>query len=156
MLTDKKYRLLLTILDEIIPAGGERRMPSAGVKAVADGVLSATACSPASMVGVASIVDAVFARKPEFADRPVEERIRILKGVERELPQSFGEFVRLTYMAYYSRPEIRSLLGVGAHAVHPEGYVVERESKELFDKLTAPVRARGPAYRTTDPRGEAE
>ncbi|WJS05630.1 hypothetical protein [Roseibium aggregatum] len=156
MLSNDQYGLLFAILDEIIPAGGERRIPSAGVKAVADGVLSATATSPATPVAAAIIVDAVVVKNPAFADLSEAERVNLLKEVEQELPQSFAEFVRVTYMVYYSRPEIRPLLGVGAHPVHPEGYHVERESKKQLDELTAPVRARGRAFRLVRSKGGAE
>jgi len=147
MLTDEKLALLLKILDEVIPAGGERRMPSAGMKAVADSVLSATAYSDDPLGTVTAILDAVQAKAPEFAGLTSRERIALLKAVEAEFPQTFAELVRLTYMAYYSRSDIRPFLGVGAHPVHPDGYAVERESEALMDELTAPVRARGAAYR---------
>ena len=69
------------------------------------------------------------------------------QDVEAELPEEFSKLLVLTYMAYYSRPEIRALFGVGEHPVHPKGYDVNRETPELMDTLTAPVRARGKVYR---------
>ena len=147
MLNDDDYVLFLKILDEIIPAGGIRRMPSAGVKAVADSVLSATAYSNNPTATVTLLLDAVRSTSPRFLQNGRGERIAHLKAVETEHPERFSELVRLTYMAYYSRPEIRPLLGVGAHPVHPGGYAVERESATSMDELTAPVRARGAAYR---------
>ena len=147
MLSDENQMLLLKILDEIIPAGGVRRMPSAGVKAVADSVLSATAYSPDPSATVKLVLEAVHAQSPVFGELPAEDRVAVLKAVERQHSRDFAEIVRLTYMAYYSRPEIRPYLGVGAHPVHPQGYAVDRESETLMDELTAPVRARGAAYR---------
>ncbi|MEP1576206.1 hypothetical protein [Roseibium album] len=147
MLTDENQVLFLKVLDEIIPAGGVRRMPSAGVKAVAESVLSATAYSTDAPGTVERLLEAVSARSPGFSELSSDDRVTVLKAVEMAEPRDFAELVRLTYMAYYSRPEIRPLLGVGAHPVHPHGYVVEHESDTLMDELTAPVRARGAAYR---------
>ncbi|WP_299483732.1 hypothetical protein [uncultured Roseibium sp.] len=147
MWTDRNDELLMKILDEIIPAGGARRMPSAGVKAVAESVLSATAYSDNPVESVTVVLQAVESRAGDFAGLPAPERVALLKLVEADHPAPFNELVRLTYMAYYSRPEIRPLLGVGAHPVHPGGYEVTRESEDLMNDLTAPVRARGIAYR---------
>ncbi len=110
--------------------------------------LSATALFSLTPPGtVERLLEAVSARSPGFSELSSDERAAVLKAVEMEQPRDFAELVRLTYMAYYSRPEIRPLLGVGAHPVHPHGYVVEHESDTLMDELTAPVRARGAAYR---------
>ena len=147
MLTQEDNTLFLSVLDEIIPADGARRMPSAGVKAVAEGVLSATAYSHNPLQTVTHLLEALKASTAAFTAQPPSARVAALKALEAAHPAEFNELVRLTYMAYYSRPEIRPLLGVGAHPVHPEGYGVERESEDLMSELTAPVRARGIAYR---------
>ncbi|WP_422040850.1 hypothetical protein [Roseibium sp.] len=147
MLTQEDNTLFLAVLDEIIPAGGVRRMPSAGVKAVAEGVLSATAYSEHPMKTVTLLLETLRAGVTGFDTLSPQDRVAALKAVEARHPAEFNELVRLTYMAYYSRPEIRPMLGVGAHPVHPDGYGVERESDALMEELTAPVRARGTAYR---------
>ena len=59
--------------------------------------------------------------------------------------------IRDRYKGYYSRPDIREKLGLSAHAVHPKGYDVKKESEELLDALTEPVRQRGPIF--LDPTG---
>nr|WP_319385111.1 hypothetical protein [uncultured Roseibium sp.] len=147
MLTQEDNALFLAVLDEIIPAGGVRRMPSAGVKAVAEGVLSATAYSEHPSKTVMVLLESLKSSVTGFDTLSAQDRVAALKAVEARHPAEFNEFVRLAYMAYYSRPEIRPMLGVGAHPVHPDGYGVERESEELMRELTAPVRARGIAYR---------
>ena len=67
--------------------------------------------------------------------------------LETEFPAEFLALLSMTYMGYYSRPDIRAVVGVGAHPVHPKGYEVVPETPEFMDELTAPVRARGPCYR---------
>lgn len=147
MSTAETQTLLLKVLDEIIPAGGARRMPSAGVKAVADGVLTATAYSNRSPGAVIRLLEAISLKSPDFQNLSSDLRVDVLKEVEAAYPADFTELVRLTYTAYYSRADIRPMLGVGAHPVHPDGYPVEPESDALIDELTTPVRARGTAYR---------
>ncbi|WP_298961527.1 hypothetical protein [uncultured Roseibium sp.] len=147
MSTSETQALLLKVLEEIIPAGGARRMPSAGMKAVADGVLTATAYSNGSPGAVTRLLEAISMKSPDFPILSPDARVDVLKVIEADHPADFTELVRLTYTAYYSRPEIRPLLGVAAHPVHPDGYLVEPESDALMDELTRPVRARGTAYR---------
>ena len=105
---------------------------------------SATPNAPDPAGSVQTILDAV---SDDFVALPRDEKVATLKRVEAAQGQDFETLVRLTYMGYYSRPDTRPYVGVGAHPIHPHGYPVDRESDAMMDELSAPVRARGKAYR---------
>ena len=135
------------ILDELVPPGANGRIPGAGAAGVADFLLSASAYAPNHLRAVMSVIAAVSKKAADFSALDRTKRVAVLNAVETEEPESFATLVRLTYMGYYSRPDIRPMFGVGSHPVHPGGYSVERESDALMAELTEPVRARGEIYR---------
>lgn len=144
MLNDTNRPVLAAILDELIPPSDDGKIPGAGALGVADFLPTAQAYASDPDGSVQTILDAVSS---DFADLSRDEKIADLQRVEGAHPQAFETLVRLTYMGYYSRPDMRPHFGVGAHPIHPKGYPVERESSKLMDELTAPVRARGKVYR---------
>ena len=111
---------------------------------MADFLPTAQAYAPDPAGSVQTILDAVA---DDFVALPRDEKVATLKRVEAAQGQDFETLVRLTYMGYYSRSDTRPYVGVGAHPIHPNGYPVDRESDAMMDELTAPVRARGKAYR---------
>lgn len=96
-------------------------------------------------------MDALLGHSQPLQDSVTADAIRQL---EADLPKAFETLLKLTYMGYYSRPEIRPLVGVASWPVHPRGYDVQREEKALLDELTEPVRKRGPVYRDDKARVE--
>lgn len=142
-----REKLIVAILDELIPPSADGRIPSAGTLGVADFIAGATLYASDPVGTVSKITDAVMTRAPNFLALDQSTKVSLLKAVEQDHPDTFNTLVQLTYMGYYSRPDVRPLFGVGAHPVHPNGYAVAPESTEVMDALTAPVRARGQAFR---------
>ena len=139
---------LSCILDELIPTSEDGNIPGAGSVVSAEFLRTASdfATDP---VGAIEIILACVARKSkDIAALDRSERLQILQAVEAEVPDSFALLVRLTYMGYYSRPEIRPLFGLASHPIHPQGYSVPNESSEFIASLTKPVRQRGRFYRS--------
>ena len=147
MWTDTQRNLLDTILDELIPPSDDGKIPGAGALGVAEFLPSAHAYAPDPAGAAKTVMDAAG---PDFAALPRAEKITRLKEIETAQPDAFATLVRLTYMGYYSRPSTRPFFGVGPHPIHPNGYPVTRESAALMEELTAPVRARGKAYRDAE------
>ncbi len=148
MLTQSHRNVLDRILDEIIPCDARRGIPGAGALGVTDFILSATRYDANPAQVVETVIHHVLAFTAEFEALDPPARVAVLQAVEAVEPDAFSTLVRLTYMGYYSRPDIRPLFGVGAHPVHPDGYDVEAEPMELLEELTAPVRERGPSFRS--------
>ncbi len=140
----RKERLLLaSILDQLVPGNRERDIPGAGEIGVADYLTDVAVRRPDFEASLRRLLD----RAAGLAEGIDPGSVRLL---EQAIPNEFREVLTETYKGYYSRPEMRAKVGVGAHPVHPSGYAVARESAEFMDSLTEPVRARGAYYR--DPR----
>jgi len=136
--------ILIAILNELIPANPDRKIPGAGEIGVAD-----------------------FIAKSAYNDQTLEQNVTFLlrkaqtlpsgvttafvRQMQADHPDAFGALLTETYKGYYSRPDMRAKVGVGAHPVHPMGYEVSPESPEIMEELVGPVRARGPVFR--DPTG---
>lgn len=144
MWTDTESGLLNAILDQLIPPNPSKNIPGAGELGVA-GYLNDQAMHD---IRVRTSIETLLLRAAQLADEVSPSFVRQL---ETELPGSFAVLLSETYKGYYSRPDMREKVGVGAHPVHPQGYAVAPEPAGLIDDLTAPVRARGPVYR--DPTG---
>ncbi len=151
MWTDTERPILDAILDVLIPPSADGRVPGAGQAGVAGFLPQATlyADDPAKVIRV---ILAHIQDHGTFLDLSEKARVTVLKQAEATHPEAFATLVQLTYMGYYSRPDIRPLFGVGAHPVHPNGYVVAAENGDELAALTTPVRARGQAFR--DPKAE--
>ncbi|AGI67578.1 hypothetical protein OAN307_c19290 [Octadecabacter antarcticus 307] len=147
MWTDKQNQTLILILDELIPANEKAGVPAAGALGVADFLPAATPYAIDPVQSITEVLKAVDDKIPDFAKLVRTDKIALLKDVETRHVVDFATLVRLTYMGYYSRSDVRPMFGVGAHPVQPKGYDVARESNELMDSLTAPVRARGQVFR---------
>lgn len=139
------------ILDELIPEGMNGKIPSAGSLGVSN-YLEKVCVNDAETgklftKGFALVEKLIDAVGESFSSLSKEERLTIVKQLEADEPAFFAALIRHTYMGYYSRGDVRKALGISHLPVHPHGYDVPKESSELLDTLTAPVRARGDCYR---------
>ena len=73
----------------------------------------------------------------EFGSRSDDERIQVLKSLEKQDATAFSGFVAYAYEAYYTRPRVLGLIACQEQLEEPD---------EL-ELLLAPVRARKPFYR---------
>ncbi len=143
---DRQRALLNAILDQIIPANAARGVPSAGSLDLADR-LGETADASLLHIGLARAEALADAMGGSFDRLDDAGRVAVVRELERTEPAFFGALLRHTYMAYYSRPDIRALFGPSADPVHPDGYDVSPEAPDHMAELTEPVRWRGPLYR---------
>lgn len=137
-------RLLDALLDQIIPAGVDGRIPAAGDLGVAD-FIGDRATDDAEL-GELLRQGLAFAATLVDADRNGLDADSV-RRLEQEAPAAFEALLRLTYMGYYSRGDIRALLGLSPKPVHPDGYDVPPQDLDDIAALTEPVRKRGRCYR---------
>jgi hypothetical protein len=137
--TDDQRGLIDALLNQLIPASRDGRVPAAGDLGVGDFL--------AGQVAADADLQAVFAEGLARASETGVPDAQAVARLEVACPGFFGALQRLAYMGYYSRPDTRLLLGLSPRAVHPDGYEVPTESDDLMAALTAPVRARGQCYR---------
>ncbi len=141
-----EYRQLLDgILDQLIPANPEKRIPAAGAFGVGEFMEARAAEDQSIMDALLQLLMNGAAREARSTESRVSSEM--VAHIESNDAANFNVLLSLTYKGYYSRPEIRSLVGLESWPVHPKGYDVPVEPADMINKLTAPVKERGPMYR---------
>lgn len=149
--SDDERELLTAVLNRLIPANQDKAIPAAGEA----GITASLGGLAASDVETARLFAQGLKRAEAlasdaggaFASLDAVGQVAVMRQLEDAEPAFFAALIRHTYMAYYSRADIRALLGLSANPVHPDGYDVPRETPDFMAELTAPVRRRGQVYR---------
>ena len=144
MWSEKEKKILSEILDELIPANPDKKIPSAGQLGVVSFIFEVASKTPKLQDDIKLVLEFVISKADKVSPYLVRE-------MERLHPRAFGSLLTETYKGYYSRPDIRKKLDLSEKPVHPFGYEVKSESNEYLKELTENVRARGTVYR--DPTG---
>ena len=149
--TEAEGRLLAALLDELVPASADGRIPAAGALGVADFLARKALADPALAVllrqGLARAAALAEARGAGFDALDAAARVAVVEALEREAPDAFAALLRHTYMGCYSRADLRPLFGLSARPTQPEGYAVPEDDPDEVAELLAPVRERGRCYR---------
>ena len=142
--------LLNGLLDEIIPASDDGRVPSAGSLRVADFIANKAREVP----GLADLLkrglrtaQALLEPKGDSLEAlSPADRLALAKIIERREPDFFTALTRYIYMGYYTDPTVPAHFGLSAKPPHPYGYEVPDESPEELTALVEPVKKRGRCY----------
>ena len=136
--------LLDALLDQIIPASDDGRIPAAGALGVADFIGDRIAVD----VELGSLIQHGLAKAAMLVSAN-GHRVEpdVVRQLEQDAAHFFAALIRLTYMGYYSRGDIRARLGLSPKPVHPDGYDVPEQDLDEIEMLTASVRKRGQCYR---------
>ena len=149
--SEAESRLLRALLDRLVPASADGRVPAAGALGTAGHLADRASADPSlaalfrhTLARAAALAEA---RGADFDALDAASRDDVVKALERDAPEAFAALVRHTYMGYYSRADVRSLFGLSPRPTQPEGYVVPDDDAGEMAALLAPVRARGRRYR---------
>jgi hypothetical protein len=146
ILSDAAARILDCVLDEIIPARPDGRLPGAGALGVGREIERAMRAEPDLVPAVTDGLDALAAHAPEggaFPDLPAAERRRRVHEVAASQPAFLPGLIFHTYIAYYQHDRVLEALGLEARPPHPLGYALEPGDFDLLER----VRERGKRYR---------
>ena len=146
--SDAQQRALARALDEIIPAGDDGRLPSAGDAGVARYVEAALREMPMLIGMVVESLDALEALATQrharsFLALPRNEQSELLQALamgEHALPPVV---MIHTFAGYYQSERVQTALGLEPRPPHPKGYAMHRNDLTLLD----PVRQRPRHYR---------
>ena len=149
--SEDQGRLLTGLLDEIVPASADGRVPAAGALGIADFLVSKASADPplaASLREVLSHAAALAeARGANFDDLDAAGRVAVVEALEQEAADAFTALLWHTYMGYYSRADVRPHFGLSDRPTQPEGYELPEDDPDELADMLAPVRARGRCYR---------
>ncbi|MDE0203278.1 MAG: gluconate 2-dehydrogenase subunit 3 family protein [Rhodospirillaceae bacterium] len=150
---EAERRLLNGLLDEIVPASADGRVPAAGVLGVVDFLANKASDDPALAVLLRTVVTRAAAlvdsRGASFEALDAAARIAVVEALERAEPDAFTALLQSTYMGYYSRADVRPHFGLSDRPTQPDGYVLPEDDPDELADLLAPVRARGRCFRPT-------
>lgn len=146
--TAEQKRVLAHVLDDIIPASADGRLPAAGALGVADYLDQSLGALPGLKAMIAEGLGALDAlarrRHPDGLDAlaPAERAAVLVEHAGSE--HSFPPILILhTFAGYYQDPHVLAALGMPPRAPHPQGYEMGPDDLSLLD----PVRQRGKLYR---------
>jgi hypothetical protein len=133
---------LADVLDLIIPASKDGRLPSAGSLRLAELVWDqGPDLRPGIREGLSTLYSLTRERGSEsLTALSSEDRSLVLEAVATKHPFLMPGLVFHTYVHYYQQPEVVEALGLEARPPHPKGFELETGDLSLLD----PVRDRGP------------
>lgn len=144
-------RLLKGLLDEIVPASADGRVPAAGKLGVVEFLARKASDDPALSALIRTVLTRAAAlvdcRGASFDALDVAGRTTIVEALERAEPDAFTALLRHTYMGYYSRPDVRPHFGLSDRPTQPDGYELPEDDPDELEAILAPVRGRGRCYR---------
>lgn len=139
-------KLLDAIMDQIVPASLDGKIPAAGALGVADFLKQRLEAD--SELG--QLFQHGLRRAAELEATSGEGVDAAVVGqLEREETAFFEALLLHTYMGYYSRADIRPLFGLSAKPTQPDGYDVPADDPTELAELITPVKKRGRCYRST-------
>jgi len=149
---EAERQLLNRILDQLVPASADGRIPSAGALGVTDFLATRVtddqelaALFRQGLVAATTLADSAGNAVSEVDDQQWQMLVATL---EREESEFFDALLRHTYMGYYTDPTVRPLFGLSAKPTQPEGYAVPADDPDELKSLLDPVVRRGECYRT--------
>ena len=117
-LTDDQLKTLLALLDTILPASMDGRMPSA---AELDFIAYLAADGAAFAPVLPGILDRLDAG---FACWPLADRVAAIKAFSANDPQAFDDLLFRIYACYYQDDRVRSLIGSEPGPPFPRGNTI--------------------------------
>lgn len=147
-LTPDEERFLIGLLDVVVPASADGRLPGAGALGLGAHVAKTVAAQPMLRpvleYGLSSLAGLAAERSPDgFAGLDDAQRAQLFRDFTATDQFFLPAFLFLVYSGYYQHPRVVTALGLEARAPHPGGYAMETDDLSLL----APVRARGRMYR---------
>jgi|RhiMetdeSRZDD1v2_1073273.scaffolds.fasta_scaffold1402359_2 hypothetical protein len=133
-------RLLVGLLDAIVPASADGRLPGAGqldlVEHIARTVRETPMLRPVVEYGMSALSELAAKRADGDVHAVLEE---FAAGDQFFMPA----FLFLVYSTYYQNPRVLAALGLEARPPHPKGHEMEPIDLTLLD----PVRRRDGMFR---------
>lgn len=151
MWTESEHEILYRILETLIPASKDGKIPSANniliIEKLKQEVIKDNKFKSLLLDGLKHIKHMLIVTGNNLNSIDLRNFTNLICKLEDQKPEFFNAFLRKIYIAYYNQPSIRTHFGLSANPPHPEGYNVPSETIEEISSLVAPVIKRGACYR---------
>jgi gluconate 2-dehydrogenase subunit 3-like protein len=140
--------MLPTLLDTLVPASADGRLPSAGSLDLAGHIARTMermpVLRPAVEYGLGVLADRAREQHAGgWSALSPAERTAVVAAFAADDQFFLPAFLFLVYAGYYTHPRVVAALGLEARPPHPQGYAMPPDDFGLLD----PVRRRGKMYR---------
>ena len=146
--TADEEELLRTLLDVVLPASADGRLPAGGTLGLVDHVAATVRKTPMLRpvleYGLGALAELATKRNPGgWRALSPRERVETFAAF-MENDQFFRPaFLFLAYSGYYQHPRVVTALGLEPRAPHPGGHAMAPDDWTVLE----PVRTRGAMYR---------
>ena len=151
MWTASEHEILHRILEALIPASKDGKIPSANniliIEKLKQEAIKDNKFKSLLLDGLKHIKHIFIVQGNDLNSIDLRNFTNLICKLEDQKSEFFSAFLRQTYIAYYNQPSIRTHFGLSANPPHPEGYNVPSETIEEISSLVAPVIKRGACYR---------
>ena len=151
MWTESEHEILYRILETLIPASKDGKIPSANniliIEKLKQEAIKDNKFKSLLLDGLKHIKHMLIVTGNDLNSIDLRNFTNLICKLEDQKSEFFSAFLRQTYIAYYNQPSIRTHFGLSANPPHPEGYNVPSETIEEISSLVAPVIKRGACYR---------
>lgn len=128
-MSDSAQALLAALLDTLVPASADARLPSAAEVGFLDHLKR---FEPAYLTTLASVLRSL---DRDFAQLDLRARVeRVARFAEAE-PQMFKALLQRVYDAYYQDARVRGAIGASAGAPFPQGNILAPGDLDLLDPV---------------------
>lgn len=136
-LDDEQRRRLTALLDTILPASADGRMPGAGELPFTAYLVEQARDYLEALPNILGRLDGAF------AEWPSSERIGAVETLAREDPAAFDQLLMRIYDCYYQDDGVRRLIGADPGPPYPRGNVIPAGDLSSLEA----VRQRSTGYR---------
>ena len=151
MWTESEHEILYRILETLIPASKDGKIPSANniliIEKLKQEAIKDNKFKSLLLDGLKHIKHMLIVTGNDLNSIDLRNFTNLICKLEDQKPEFFNAFLRKIYIAYYNQPSIRTHFGLSANPPHPEGYNVPSETIEEISSLVAPVIKKGACYR---------
>ncbi|HJQ82776.1 MAG TPA: gluconate 2-dehydrogenase subunit 3 family protein [Candidatus Binatia bacterium] len=150
--TPEEAALVDGLLDVVVPASGDGRLPAAGTlglaAAIAERIARTPMLRPVVEYGLGALADRATQRNPGgWAALTADDRSALVREFAASDDFFMPAFLFLAYASYYRHPRVVTTLGREPRPPHPEGYAMDEDDWSEASALLAPVRRRRKLYR---------
>ncbi len=140
-LSDAQREKLPSLLDTLLPASDDGRMPSASNL---DFIGYLNESDPDFFAVLGALLDGL---DDDFMDQPITERVDRLTAIASAEPEAFHALVGNAYACYYQDDQALAGIGMEQGPPFPRGNTIEEGDLSLLDPVTAKPRS----YRKASP-----
>lgn len=134
---DDETRALAGLLDVILPASADGRLPAAGALGLATPLRETLAdVWPVITSGLAACETAARTRSAQqFSALAQEDAAAVVEQVAADEPAFLGSVLFHLYAAYYVHPRVVEALGLESRPPYPGGYELEQGDLGLLERV---------------------